>query len=349
MFTFFFLNDDEYYYRKPREVEKEIPKSLGTGMIIRADGYVLTNYHVVENVSSIEVILASKDSYPAKIVGVDKRHDIAVIKIDAKGDLPVVALGDSDSIKVGQWVISIGNPFGYENTVTVGVISAKGRIFEEGYVKGEYRRIPNIIQTDAAINPGNSGGPLLNIYGEVIGVNMAIASTSGSFAGIGFAVPVNDAKAAIGDLIKGKKVSEETPGIGVRMQRLDEGLLRKFRVSDGILVAGVDPGSPADKAGIKSGDVIVAFNGKLIDKPEALSSAISSLKVGDEAEVGVVRAGSVRTFKVKLGILGKWNAVPAEEVKSVLNKYSASSDRWFSLLAKLMMHELGMQEEQAKV
>ena len=202
---------DENPRKQPQQKEYK-QRGLGTGIIISEDGYIITNYHVVKDVTKITVTLSTKDKYSGKVIGADKRNDVAVVKIDSKKKLPIAVLGDSDKVKVGEWVVAIGNPFGYDHTVTAGVVSAKGRMFFGEDEEGVQNRMPNLIQTDAAINPGNSG-PLVNILGEVIGINVAIYSPSGAYAGIGFAVPINSAKNVLGDLMKGKNLLVQLLGL----------------------------------------------------------------------------------------------------------------------------------------
>jgi len=256
-------------------------KSLGSGFIISADGYIVTNDHVVRDAESIQVKLSNDKVYDAKVVGGDPKTDIAVIKINA-ADLPVVVLGDSDKLEVGQWAIAIGNPFGLDRTMTVGVISATGRsnVGIETY--------ENFIQTDASINPGNSGGPLLNVYGEVIGINTAIVAAG---QGIGFAIPVAMAKPIFTQLIQKGNVSRGW--MGVTIQPVTEELAQSFglRQAKGALINGVMSGSPADKAGIRQGDVVVAFNGVEVKDPSHLQRMVAEAGIGKPVKVTVFRDG----------------------------------------------------------
>jgi len=274
-------------------------KGLGSGMIINKDGYILTNEHVIHKVDKdrIKVTLPDGRTFKAEIVGVDEESDIAILKI--KGDdLPVVTLGDSDNLKVGQWAIAIGNPFGfalsqlskrYEPTVTVGVISATKRAMQARGSEGTVKTYTDLIQTDASINPGNSGGPLVNIWGEVIGVNTAILTPSGGSIGIGFAIPINKAKKILQDLAKYGEV--RWSWIGIYMQELTPELGEKFGVKRGILVADVIKESPADKAGIRSGDVIQKVNGKEVNSPLELREEVLKTKIGEKITLSLIREG----------------------------------------------------------
>lgn len=302
---FFGEEESPFFKRKPKEkVYKR--QGLGTGMIITEDGYILTNYHVVKEVTKITIILSDKSKYDGKIVGVDKNHDLAMVKINARRKLPKVIPGDSDNVKVGEWAIAIGNPFGYDHTVTAGIVSAKGRLFEDVDEEG-VRRMPNLIQTDAAINPGNSGGPLVNIYGEVIGINVAIVSTSGSYAGIGFAVPINDSKKFTDSIIKGKKIASGTPWLGIRLQPLNEKLEKKFKVNSGVLITSVEEGSPAKKAGLLQGDIICEVDGKIIKTVDDLLNGILSKSIGDKVKLKINKDGKELIIEIELSSLEKYS------------------------------------------
>ena len=278
----------------------QIPKdfrqqSLGTGVIIDKEGFILTNNHVVEMADEIKVKLADEREYLAKIIGRDQKTDLALIKIDSDKPLSPLPLGDSDKLEVGEWVVAIGNPFGLGNTVTAGIVSAKYRqIGQSSY--------DNYIQTDASINPGNSGGPLLNTAGEVVGINTAIFSQSGGNIGIGFAVPINMAKDLIPQLKKGKVVRG---WLGVMIQKITPELKQKLDLKDekGALVADLTPGGPAEKAGIQRGDVIVSFNGKEIKEMNELPYVVASTPVGKSATVEVLRKGQKKSLEVKIAEL----------------------------------------------
>ncbi|MDD2366757.1 MAG: DegQ family serine endoprotease [Desulfuromonadaceae bacterium] len=256
-------------------------KSLGSGFLISNDGFIVTNDHVVRDAESIQVKLSNDKVYDAKVVGGDQKSDIAVIKIDAK-DLPAAVLGDSDKLEVGQWAVAIGNPFGLDRTMTVGVISATGRS-NMGIETYE-----NFIQTDASINPGNSGGPLLNIYGEVIGINTAIVAAG---QGIGFAIPVNMAKPVFSQLIQKGSVSRGYMGVTIQPVTEDLALSFGLKQAKGALVNDVVKGSPADKAGIRQGDVIISFNGKEIKDPSHLQRAVAEAEIGKSSKATLFREG----------------------------------------------------------
>jgi Do/DeqQ family serine protease len=280
-----------------RQLKREI-RGLGSGMLMDAQGYILTNNHVAGGATRIEVQLANGERYPAKLVGADPQTDLAVIRIEAKETLPSVTFGDSDKVKVGQWVVAIGHPRGLDQTVTQGIISAKHRTgitSPTGY--------EDFLQTDAAINPGNSGGPLLTIDGKVIGVNAAIATTSGGFQGIGFAIPSNMALHVAKQLIATGKV--ERGWLGVSAQDLTPDLAQKFAVPDrkGALVAAVTAGGPAEKAGLKRGDVIVAFAGQAVTDSAELRNATADAAIGGSVPLTLVRDGSRLTVQVTIGNL----------------------------------------------
>lgn len=270
-------------------------KSLGSGFIIDKRGFILTNNHVVEKTDKITVKLADDTEFNAKIIGRDPKTDLALIRIKTDRELKPLPLGDSDKLEVGDWVVAIGNPFGLGNTVTAGIVSAK------------YRRIgagsyDNFIQTDASINPGNSGGPLLNTAGEVIGINSAIFSKTGGNIGIGFAIPINMAKDLLPQLKKGKVVRG---WLGVMIQEITPDLKDKLNLKDenGALVADVTKGGPADKAGIKRGDVIVSFDGREIKEMKDLPYIVASTPVGKVVSVEVIRKGKREGLRVKIGEL----------------------------------------------
>ncbi|MGB5993682.1 MAG: DegQ family serine endoprotease [Desulfobacterales bacterium] len=265
-------------------------RSLGSGFIIDKDGYIVTNNHVIDNADKIVVILKDEKEFEAKIVGRDKNTDLALIKIESNHNLPVLGFGDSDALKVGQWVVAIGNPFGLEQTVTAGIVSAKGRVIGSG-------PYDDFIQTDASINPGNSGGPLLNMKGEVIGINTAIIAGG---QGIGFAIPVNLAKNVIVQL---KSTGEVTRGwLGVGIQNISEEVAEYYGIKEkkGVLVTEVFPGDPADLAGIKPKDIILSVNGKAVDSARQLTGMIADISVGDTIQIKINRNGKTRTTDVKI-------------------------------------------------
>lgn len=266
-------------------------KSLGSGFIISRDGYIVTNEHVVRDAESIRVKLSNDKVYDARIVGGDQKTDIAVIKIDAV-DLPVAVLGDSDRLEVGQWAIAIGNPFGLESSMTVGVISATGR----SNVGIEV--IENFIQTDASINPGNSGGPLLNIHGEVVGINTAIVAAG---QGIGFAIPTAMAKPIITQLVDKGKVTRAW--LGVSIKPVSEEIARSLGLAKptGTMIAGVQKNGPAEKGGVKAGDLILLFGGVEVRDPSHLQQLVAATRIGTAVQVVVLRNGSRTTLTLKPG------------------------------------------------
>jgi serine protease Do len=264
---------------------------LGSGFIIDRDGYIVTNNHVVDGADTINVVLKDETEYPAKVIGRDPLTDIALIKIDANGNLPTVALGSSDDLKVGEWVTAIGSPFGLQYTVTAGIVSAKGRAIGSG-------PYDDFIQTDASINPGNSGGPLINMNGEVVGINTMIIAGG---QGIGFAIPIDMAKGIVTQL---KTDGEVTRGwLGVTIQDLKGDLAEYYGLKGktGVLVSGVVPGDPADQAGIKPKDVIIDVNGQAVTTSRDLTGLAANLGVGDKAKVTILRNGESKTLDVQIG------------------------------------------------
>lgn len=272
---------------------EQIQQGVGSGFIVSPDGYVLTNAHVVDGASEVTVKLTDKRDFKAKVVGVDKRTDVALLKIDASG-LPFVKTGDAERTKVGEWVVAMGSPFGFENTVTAGIISAKARrLPDENYVP--------FIQTDVAINPGNSGGPLFNLAGEVIGINSQIYSRSGGFMGISFAIPIDVAMKVKDQLQKYGKVSRGR--LGVAIQGLDAELAQNFGLDKpvGALVASVENGSPAEKAGLAPGDVVLGVNGQKVDNSADLPRIIGEQKPGSVVRLSIWRDRKARDINVTLG------------------------------------------------
>lgn len=280
-------------FHGPRPPRKQ--RSLGSGFIISPDGYIVTNHHVVADADVIRVNLEGTpgrtESIRAKLVGADEETDIALLKVDAKEPLPYLRFGDSDKLKVGEWLLAIGNPFGLDHTVTAGILSAKGRNIHSG-------AFDNFLQTDASINPGNSGGPLLNLAGEVVGINTAIIASG---QGIGFAIPSNMA-AQIAEQIKGgKKVRRGW--IGVTIQDVDENVAKALGLGKarGALIGSVMPDEPADKAGVRAGDIVTAVDGNGVEDAAALLRAIAARKPGSVVALTVWRNGGVKEFKVTLG------------------------------------------------
>jgi serine protease Do len=269
---------------------EEQPSGVASGFILTPDGYVMTNAHVVEGADQVLVTLTDKREFKAKVVGSDKRTDVALLKIDANG-LPAVQIGDVSKLKVGEWVMAIGSPFGLENTVTAGIVSAKGRD------TGDY--LP-FIQTDVAINPGNSGGPLLNMRGQVIGINSQIYSRSGGFMGISFAIPIDEATRVAEQLRTTGHV--ERGRIGVQIDQVTRDVAESIGLGrpQGALVRNVESGSPADKAGIEAGDIITKFNGQAIDRASDLPRMVGNTKPGSRATITVFRRGQTRDLGVNV-------------------------------------------------
>ncbi|MFH1458285.1 MAG: Do family serine endopeptidase [Candidatus Omnitrophota bacterium] len=291
---------DDFFGEAPDREYKSV--GLGSGVIIDTQGYVLTNEHVISDADKITVTLPDGRDFKGEVKGTDPRSDLAVIKINAR-NLPVAPLGDSDSLKIGQWVVAIGNPFGFamqspEPTVTVGVISALHRSL--GSMLSRDRDYNDLIQTDAAINPGNSGGPLVNLKGEIVGINVAIFSTSGGYQGVGFAIPVNSARRIISRLIEGKKIMYGW--LGVQVQNLTQDMAQHLRLADknGTLVARVFRDSPAKAAGIKEGDVIKIFDNQPVANVKELITRVSKTEVGRRVKVVVVRDKKERNLTVKI-------------------------------------------------
>jgi len=276
----------------PRQFES---RSLGSGFVISGDGYILTNAHVVSNADEITVKLNDKREFKAKVIGADARTDVALLKIEATG-LAAVRLGDANKLKVGEWVLAIGSPFGFDNTVTAGIVSAKGRnLPQENFVP--------FIQTDVAINPGNSGGPLFNMRGEVVGINSQIYSRTGTFMGLSFAIPIDVAMDIQGQLRAAGKVQRGR--IGVVIQEVSRELAESFGLAKpvGALVNGVEKGGPAEKAGIESGDIITKFNGKAVDSSSDLPRIVGATRPGVSVPMQIWRKGATRELSVVVGEL----------------------------------------------
>ncbi|MCX5869439.1 MAG: DegQ family serine endoprotease [Deltaproteobacteria bacterium] len=270
-------------FKLPQSPEQVKPQAAGSGFLISEDGYILTNNHVIENADKITVRLEGDQELEGKVIGTDPQSDVALIKVSDGRKFPYLSLGDSDQLEVGEWAIAIGSPFGLDHTVTVGVVSAKGR---NHMGINEYE---NFIQTDAAINPGNSGGPLLNIHGQVIGINTAIFSRNGGYMGIGFAIPVNMAKTVKSQLLAHGKVTRSW--MGVAIQDMNSELARSFKITQksGALVTEVSKDSPADKAGIKQGDVIILYDGKPVTDVSDLRNRVAMTPPGTKVDLTFVR------------------------------------------------------------
>jgi len=274
------------YFDAPAPSPGSAPQALGSGFIIGSDGTILTNYHVVENAKKIAVRLADKRQFEGKVVGKDPKTDIAIIKIDAKNYLPTVALGDSDRLQVGEWVMAVGNPFGLDNTVTSGIVSAKGRHIGAG-------PYDNFIQTDASVNPGNSGGPLVNVKGEVVGINMAIVSETGGNIGIGFATPVNLVKDLLPQLKAKGKVTRGWLGVAVQEVPMTLAKVMGWEKPRGALVIGTAQAGPAEKAGIRVGDIITEFDGKEINEVDDFPHLVARTPIDKKVSVKVQREREV--------------------------------------------------------
>jgi serine protease Do len=312
-----FENDPffRFFFDVPRDQKsfKRELKGLGTGMVMDAQGNILTNNHVVGGATEIKVLLSNGKEYPAKVVGADPKTDLAVIKIEAGESLPFVTFGDSDKVEVGEWVVAIGHPRGLDQTVTQGIISAKHR---RGIT--DPSSYQDFLQTDAAINPGNSGGPLLTLQGEVIGVNAAIVSESGGYEGIGFAIPSNMALHVAKALLAHGKV--ERGWLGVSAQEVNPDLAKSFGLDmpKGALIGDVTKDGPADKAGIKRGDIVLMFNGKEIADASALRNEAAGTPIGQEIKVTVWRDKKSQEITVKIGNLEEMTKIASASIKDRL-------------------------------
>jgi serine protease Do len=321
---------DDFFGETPEREFKQM--GLGSGVIIDPEGYILTNEHVVNDADKITVKLPDGREFKGEIKGKDARSDLAIIKISAH-NLPVATLGDSDTLKIGQWVVAIGNPFGFamenpEPTVTIGVVSALHRSLGRAFPRD--RDYNDLIQTDAAINPGNSGGPLVNLKGEIVGINVAIFSTTGGYQGVGFAIPVNNAKRIISRLIEGKKILYGW--LGVTVQDLTDDLAKYFGLQDknGVLVAKVLEDGPAQKAGMKESDVIKQFDNKPVNNVKELLNIVAKTEVGRKIKVGLIRDKKELTLEVQVGerpesieeeaapeaLPGAWRGLVVDELSS---------------------------------
>jgi serine protease Do len=288
LFKDFFGEDFFRQFGAPKE-RKE--RSLGSGFVIEPDGLIITNSHVVKGADEIKVKTSEEKSYIAKIVGTDPKTDIALIKIEVEEKLPAVILGDSDKLRIGDWVVAIGNPFGLEQTVTAGIVSAKGRVIGSG-------PYDDFIQTDASINPGNSGGPLFNVDGKVVGINTAIVAAA---QGIGFAIPINIAKDLMPQLKEKGKVIRGWLGLMIQKITPEMAEMFKLKTEEGALVGDVVSGGPSDKAGLKRGDVITRYDGKDISDFRELSRLAAATPVGKNVKIVLVRNGKEKAYNVELG------------------------------------------------
>jgi serine protease Do len=279
-------------------------EALGSGVVVDPAGYILTNNHVVDKADRIQVkFFNDPTEYEAKVVGTDPQTDLAVVRVEGKRNLVAAKIGNSDAVQVGDWAVAIGSPFGFQETVTAGIISAK----ERDVPGGETSQFQHFLQTDAAINPGNSGGPLLNIRGEVIGINTLIASRSGGFQGLGFAMPINTAAHVYNEIIKNGKVTRGSIGVSFTPSDTDRAraLLKANNATEGVFIQQVAPGGPAEKAGIKDGDIITSINGKPVRDGNDLVNTVTETPIGNSLSVGVLRDGKKENFKVVVGDLAQ--------------------------------------------
>ena len=295
--------------------DSEQSSGVGSGFILSSDGYVMTNAHVVDDADSIYVTLTDKREFKAKLIGVDDRTDVAVVKIQASS-LPAVTIGDSNKLRVGEWVVAIGSPFGLENTVTAGIVSAKGRD------TGDY--LP-FIQTDVAVNPGNSGGPLINMQGEVIGINSQIYSRTGGFMGISFAIPIDEAMRVADQLEKNGKVTRGRIAVAIGEVTKDVADSLGLPKAQGALVSSVEPGGPADKAGVQPGDIILKFNGQSVDTATDLPRMVGDTKPGTKATVTIWRKGQTRDLPITIAEMQSDKSAKADQKSAPQPKPSASN------------------------
>jgi serine protease Do len=321
----------QFFGQQPRSYTEH---GIGSGVIVSPDGYILTNNHVVGHASKILVTLMDKRQFTAKVIGTDAKTDLALIKIDAKGALPYATLGDSSKLQVGDWVLAIGNPFGFNLTVTTGIVSAEGRALGGNY--------DDFIQTDAAINPGNSGGPLFNTDGQVVGINTAIYSSTGSYAGIGFAIPIDLARSVMDQL---KAHGHVIRGfLGVEIQAVTPGLAKAFGLPQpqGALVASVTQDSPAAKAGLQRGDVIVKFNGQTVVDQQALPEMVAQTPIGTTVPIVIIRDGKRLTLNAKVGELHEKEVASAEGEDHPAAKWGLA----VQTLTPRIAQELGVSNEE---
>ncbi len=306
----------------PGQSGEEIPRGLGSGFIISADGYVMTNHHVVDGADEIYVTLTDKREFKAKLIGSDKNTDVALLKIDAT-NLPVLPIGDPNKLRVGEWVLAIGSPFGLDNTVTAGIVSAKAR------ETGDY--LP-FIQTDVAVNPGNSGGPLINMDGQAVGINSQIYSRTGGFMGISFAIPIDEAMRVTDQLKANGRVVRGRIGVAITEVTKDIAEPLGLPKPSGAQVSSVDPKGPAAKAGLMPGDIILRYDGRVIERSSDLPRLVGNTKPGTKASIEVWRAGAARTLDVVVG------EVPNEQARGAGGKGGAEQQapakaNWLGIMA----------------
>jgi serine protease Do len=337
-FRRFFGEDFGRFFSTPSPGQRSIQQGYGSGVIVSRDGYVLTNNHVVSDADRVLVKTQDNVEHTAKVVGTDPKTDIAVLKIEAN-NLPTARLANSDEARVGDWVLAVGGPFGLENTVTAGIISATGR---DAVGITDYE---NFLQTDAAINPGNSGGPLVNLRGEVVGINTAIASRSGSNAGIGFAIPSNLAKSIMDGLIHNGKI--ERGFLGAAIQDLTKDLAKSFGYdgSEGVLISDVSKGGPADKAGLKSGDILIQFNGRPMNHARQLRNTVAATAPDSTVDVEIFRDGKRQKVQVKIGLLDDKVALNSDQSEATSKELGIS----VKSLTPELAQQLGYNESQKGV
>ncbi len=328
------LSEDDPFYEffrrfgqipRPRGGPERETQSVGSGFIVSSDGYLITNAHVVDGADEVKINLADRREFKAKVIGADKRTDVALLKIDAK-DLPKVTIGDPEKLKVGEWVVAIGKPFGLENTMTAGIVSAKGRDLPQ-------ENLVPYIQTDAAINPGNSGGPLFNLKGEVVGINSLIFSRSGGFMGLAFAIPI-DIAMNVANQIKDK--GRVTRGrIGVQIQEVSKETAEAFGLAkaSGALVNSVEKGGPADKAGVEAGDIIVKVDGREVRNSAELPRIITAVRPGTKVTLNVWRKGAAKDLVVTVAEMKEESAAPPK--RGAAPKEKAKPNRMGLVLSDL--------------
>lgn len=316
----------------PQAEEEEVPRGVGSGFIISADGYIMTNAHVVDGADEVYVTLTDKREFKAKIIGVDKRTDVALVKIEGN-NLPSLTIGDSDKIRVGEWVIAIGSPFGLDNTVTAGIVSAKARD------TGEY--LP-LVQTDVAVNPGNSGGPLINMRGEVIGINSQIYSRSGGYMGISFAVPIDEAMRVTEQLKSSGKVTRGRIGVQIGEVTKDVADSLGLTRAQGALVQRVEADGPAKKGGVEAGDVILKFNGAAIEHASDLPRMVGATKPGTKSTLTVWRKGAMRTLTLTITELEQENLTKKKTKQPKAEQAADALGLIVSELTPAQLKELGI-------
>jgi serine protease Do len=324
---------DQQPNNQPRTQEAQ-----GSGFIVTKDGYILTNNHVVDGADEVKVNLLDHRTFKAKVVGHDPQTDVAVLKIDAN-DLPTVVLGDDANTRVGEWALAVGNPFGLDFTVTAGIISAKGRSTQLASLNSNKYRIQDFLQTDAAINPGNSGGPLVNIRGEVVGINSAIASETGSYTGYGFAIPITLAKTVMDDIIAHGHVRRAILGASISEVTAEDAATAHLKSMEGVEMQSFTDNSPAEKAGMEPGDIVVKIDGKPVDRVSTLQRIIRTHQPGDVVDLEAVRYGEHKDFKVRL------IEAPADQAVAASNTRADRSDNGVGVVPTASAKKLGITVE----